>query len=204
MTDWVVDFIDRLGEVGVGLLIFLENVIPPIPSEVVLPFAGFAAEQGRINAPLAWLAATVGSLAGALALYAIGALIGEPRLRVLSRKRWFVFFGEKDLDRGLTFFNRHGGKVVFFARFIPLLRSIVSVPAGIDRMPMPRFVVLTTVGSAIWNAAFIAAGWTLGNRWDEVEGVVGPISKVVVALVALAVIALVIRGLRQRRATTAS
>lgn len=204
MTDWVVDFIDRLGEVGVGLLIFLENVIPPIPSEVVLPFAGFAAEQGRINGPLAWLAATVGSLAGALVLYAVGALIGVQRLRVLSRKRWFVFFGEKDLDRGLAFFDRHGGKVVFFARFIPLLRSIVSVPAGIERMPMARFVVLTAVGSGIWNAAFIGAGWVLGDRWDQVEGVVGPISKAVVALVALAVIALVIRQVRSRRATAAS
>ena len=204
MTDWVVDFVDRLGEVGVGLLIFLENVIPPLPSEVVLPFAGFAAERGSINGPLAWVAATVGSLAGALVLYAIGALIGEQRLRVLAGKRWFVFFGEKDLDRGLAFFDRHGGKVVFLARFIPLLRSIVSVPAGIDRMPLPRFVVLTAVGSGIWNAVFIGAGWVLGDRWDQVEGVVGPVSKVVVALVVVAVIALVIRQLRQRRAAAES
>ena len=203
MTDRVVDLIDRLGEVGVGLLIFLENLIPPIPSEVVLPFAGFAAERGSINAVLAWVAATIGSMAGAYVLYGIGAVIGEDRVRVLSRKRWFVFFSESDFDRGKRFFDRHGSVVVLFARFIPLVRSIVSVPAGIDRMNLTRFTVLTAVGSGIWNAIFIGAGWVLGDRWDQVEGVVGPVSKVVVALLALAVIALVVRTLRRRASRTA-
>src|SRR5688500_1576985 len=136
VSDWVVDVIERLGAVGVGLLIFLENVLPPIPSEVILPFAGFAAQQGDLNVVAAWTSASVGSLAGALLLYGIGAFIGEERLRELSRKRWFVFFGEKDFDRGRQFFEKHGGSVVFFARFIPLVRSVVSVPAGLDRMPI--------------------------------------------------------------------
>ncbi len=197
VSDWVVDVIERLGAVGVGLLIFLENVIPPIPSEVILPFAGFASSRGDINAVAAWLAASIGSLAGALLLYAIGAFIGEERLRELSRKRWFVFFGEKDLDRGLAFFERHGAKVVFFARFVPLVRSVVSVPAGLDRMPIVRFAVLTFVGSAIWNAGFIAAGRALGDRWDSVEGVVGPLSYVVVGLLAIAAVVLVVRKVRR-------
>jgi membrane protein DedA with SNARE-associated domain len=197
VSEWVVDVIERLGAVGVGLLIFLENVLPPIPSEVILPFAGFASERGTLNAGAAWFAASLGSLAGALLLYGIGALIGEERLRELSRKRWFVFFGEKDLERGERFFERHGNQVVFFARFIPLVRSVVSVPAGIERMPLVRFAALTFAGSAIWNAAFIGAGWTLGNRWHQVEGVVGPLSYVVVALLAVGVVVLVVRKIRR-------
>jgi membrane protein DedA with SNARE-associated domain len=197
VSDWVVDVIERLGAVGVGLLIFLENVLPPIPSEVILPFAGFTSRRGDLNAVAAWLAASIGSLAGALVLYGIGAVVGEERLRELSRKRWFVFFGEKDFDRGERFFDRHGNKVVFFARFVPLVRSVVSVPAGLDRMPLGRFIALTFAGSGIWNAVFIGAGWVLGDNWDRVEGVVGPLSYVVVALLAVALVVLVLRKVRR-------
>lgn len=199
MTDWVVDVVERLGALGVGLLIFLENVLPPIPSEVILPFAGFTAEQGKLNAVAAWLAATIGALAGALLLYGIGAVVGEERLRELSRKRWFVFFGEKDFDRGERFFDRYGAWVVFFGRFIPLVRSIVSVPAGLDRMPIVRFVVLTFVGSGIWNAVFISAGWVLGDNYDRVEKYVAPASYLVVGVLALAGVWLIWRKLNARR-----
>ena len=197
MSDWVVDVIERLGAVGVGLLIFLENVLPPIPSEVILPFAGFTSRRGDLNAVAAWMAASVGSLAGALVLYGIGAVVGEERLRELSRKRWFVFFGEKDFDRGDRFFERYGAQVVFFGRFIPLVRSVVSVPAGLERMPLGRFALLTLAGSSIWNALFIGAGWVLGDNWERVEGWVGPLSYVVVALLAVAVVVLVVRKVRR-------
>lgn len=197
VSDWVVDVIEKLGAVGVGLLIFLENVLPPIPSEVILPFAGFASQRGELNVVAAWGAASIGSLAGALLLYGIGAFIGEDRLRELSRKRWFVFFGEKDFDRGAQFFDRHGNKVVFFARFIPLVRSVVSVPAGLERMNLVRFTLLTLLGSAIWNAVFIGAGWVLGDQWDVIEGYMGPLSYLVVALLAVAVVVLVIRKVRR-------
>ena len=199
MTEWVVDVVERLGAIGVGLLIFLENVLPPIPSEVILPFAGFTAEQGKLNAVAAWVAATIGSLAGALVLYAIGAFIGEDRLRELSHKRWFVFFGEKDFDRGLAFFDRFGVWVVLFGRFIPLVRSIVSVPAGLDRMPLVRFAVLTAIGSGLWNAVFITAGWILGDNYDRVERYVAPASYVVVAALAAIGVWLVWRKLQARR-----
>jgi membrane protein DedA with SNARE-associated domain len=196
VSDWVVDVIERLGAVGVGLLIFLENVLPPIPSEIILPFAGFTSQQGDLNVVAAWVAASVGSLAGAFVLYGIGAFIGEERLRELSRKRWFVFFGEKDFDRGDRFFEKHGNQVVFFARFIPLLRSVVSVPAGLERMNLGRFALLTLAGSAIWNALFIYAGWVLGENWDVVEGYMGPISYLVVALLAVIGIFLLVRKVR--------
>ena len=197
VSDWVVDVIERLGAFGVGLLIFLENVLPPIPSEVILPFAGFAAQRGELNVAAAWLSASIGSLLGALVLYGIGASIGEERLRELSRKKWFIFFGEKDFNRGDRFFDRYGNQVVFFARFIPLVRSVVSVPAGLNRMPIVRFIVLTFAGSAIWNALFIGAGWVLGDNWDVVEGYMGPLSYLVVALLALALVLLVVRKVRR-------
>jgi len=199
MTEWVVDVVERLGAAGVGLLIFLENVLPPIPSEVILPFAGFTAEQGRLNAVAAWFAASVGALAGALLLYGVGAVVGEDRLRELSRKRWFVLFSESDFERGDRFFERHGAKVVFFGRFVPLVRSIVSVPAGLERMPLPLFALLTFVGSGIWNAVFITAGWILGDNYERVEKYVGPASYVVVAALAIAGVWLVSRKLRSRR-----
>jgi membrane protein DedA with SNARE-associated domain len=186
MAGWVVDVVERLGEVGVGVLTLLETIFPPIPSEVILPFAGFAASRGDVNAVWAWAAATIGALVAAFALYALGALVGYERIRHLAAKRWFVVFGEKDLDRGERFFERHGGVVVLVCRCIPLLRSIVSVPAGITRMPLGKFALLTALGSGVWNAAFIYAGWELGNNWEDVEGWVGPASYAVVALLVVA------------------
>lgn len=196
VAGWVVDVIDQLGEVGVGGLVFLETIIPPIPSEVILPFAGFAAQQGDINAFGAWAAATLGALAAALALYWIGAVVGDERLRWLAEQRWFLAFGVKDLDRGERFFERHGGAVVLVCRCIPLLRSIVSVPAGVARMPLAKFVGLTALGSGLWNAAFIYAGWQLGNNWDRVEAWTGPLSYTVLALVIVALGVLAVRKIR--------
>ena len=204
ITDWIIDVVDAIGEVGVGALIALENIFPPIPSEAILPLAGYRAEAGELNVVLAWLAATAGALFGALVLYGIGAWFGYERLDHLAAKRWFVFFGRGDLDRGKRFFDRHGGAIVFFGRCVPLVRSIVSVPAGIDRMPLVRFCLFTALGSAIWNAAFIGAGWVLGDRWERVEGWVQPASYAVVALLLVVGAALMWRTIRRRRAGRAA
>lgn len=179
VTGWVVDVIESIGELGVGVLIALENVFPPIPSEAILPFAGFSAARGDINLVLAWVAATVGALVGAFVLYGVGRIIGYDRLQVLAQKRWFVLFSPNDLARGEKFFERHGDAIVLFGRCIPLVRSVVSVPAGWSKMPLGRFAVLTAIGSAIWNAVFIGLGYQLGDRWERVEGWVGPIGYVV-------------------------
>jgi membrane protein DedA with SNARE-associated domain len=197
IAGWVVDVIGSIGELGVGLLIALENVVPPIPSEVILPFAGFSAAQGEISLLGAWVAATLGSLLGAWILYGVGALIAYERLQGLAAKRWFLLFNTEDLQRGERFFDRHGSRVVFFARFVPLLRSVVSVPAGVVRMPLPRFTALTALGSGIWNAIFLYAGYRLGNEWERVEGWLGPVSTGVVVLVAAACAALVVRQVKQ-------
>ncbi len=199
ITKWVVDVIDAIGEVGVGLLIAAENIFPPIPSEAIHPIAGFSASQGDINVVLAWVAATIGALVGAWFLYGVGALIGYDRLRVLAGQRWFILFGEADLARGERFFERHGTWIVLVGRFIPLVRSIVSVPAGATRMPLPTFTLLTAVGAGIWNAVFIAIGYQLGERWERVEGWVTPIAYTVLALLLLWLVWLAVRKVRATR-----
>ena len=200
VADWVFSIVDRLGAAGVGLLILLENVIPPIPSEVILPLAGFRARTGAVNVIAVWPAATAGSVLGALLLYGLGAWLGYDRLYRLAGHRWFVFVSQQDLERGEAVFERHGGKVVLFARCVPFLRSVVSIPAGISGMPLLRFVVLTAIGSGVWNAAFLALGWVLGENWAQVEGFLGPVSYVVLALLAVGLIVLIVRRLSSRSA----
>jgi membrane protein DedA with SNARE-associated domain len=200
ITGWVIDVIDRIGEVGVGVLIAVENLFPPIPSEVILPLAGFRANEGELNVVLAWVAATIGALVGALILYGLGAVIGYDRLHDLAGKRWFVVLGVKDLERGERFFERHGAKVVLFGRCIPLVRSVVSVPAGLARMPLPKFLLYTAIGSGVWNALFIATGWTLGDNYERVEGWVQPLSYAVVGALLLWVAFLTYRKVQRVRA----
>lgn len=192
--------VDRLGEIGVGLLIFLENIVPPVPSEVILPLAGFRARAGALNVWLVWPAATAGSVAGALVLYGVGAWLGYDRLRALAGKRWFILTSQSDLDRGERIFERHGGKMVLLGRCVPVIRSVVSIPAGIAKMPLTRFLTLTAIGSGVWNALFIGLGWILGDQWDRVQGWLGPVSYVVVGLVVVGLAWLAVRKLRSRAA----
>ncbi|GGL35722.1 DedA family protein [Phycicoccus endophyticus] len=199
IADPVVDVVESLGEAGVGALIALETVLPPIPSEVILPFAGFAAAQGRLSLPLVWACATAGSLLGAAVLYWVGAALSYERLYALAGRPWFVLFGQRDLERGFGFFDRHGSVVVLLGRFVPFVRSVVSVPAGMDRMPVPRFLALTALGSGLWNAAFIALGYRLGEDYEVVQEYVSPVSRGVVVLGVLLLGVLAVRRLRQRR-----
>ena len=181
-----------------GLLILLENLIPPIPSEVILPLAGFRARTGALSVFTVWPAATAGSVLGALVLYGLGAWLGYDRLHRLAERRWFVLASQKDIERGHQLFDQHGGKVVLLARCVPLVRSIVSIPAGVSAMPLGRFVLLTAIGSGVWNAVFIGLGWVLGENWDHVEGWLGPISYVVVGVLVVGLVILVVRRIRAR------
>jgi membrane protein DedA with SNARE-associated domain len=198
VTNWVFSIVDRLGEIGIGLLIFLENIIPPVPSEVILPLAGFRARTGALNVWLAWPAATLGSVLGAVVLYGVGRWLGYDRLHALAGKRWFFLTSQNDLDRGERVFERHGGKMVLLGRCVPLIRSVVSIPAGIAKMPLPRFLTLTAIGSGVWNAIFIGLGWALGENWGRVQGWLGPVSYVVLGLVVVGLVWLAVRKLRSR------
>jgi membrane protein DedA with SNARE-associated domain len=184
---WVADVMLAFGYVGVALLVALDNVFPPIPSEIILPLAGFLSGQGHLAYPGVVLAATVGSVAGALPLYAVGYWLGEARLRPLVRRfgRW-LFIEEADLDQAQEWFDRHGTKAVLLGRCVPLVRSLISIPAGLACMPLRRFVVYTALGSGLWNAILVGIGWTLGERWEQVGSYLKPLEYVVMALLVAA------------------
>ena len=167
LTGWVASVIERLGEVGVGLLTALETVFPPIPSEVVLPLAGFLTRQGDLSLPLVLTTATAGSLLGALLLYALGARLGQERMAAALARIPLVDLD--DVQRASDRFDRHGRAAVFFGRLIPGVRSLISLPAGTNRMPLLRFVVYTSAGSLLWNGLLIGAGVWVGGRWSQVQ-----------------------------------
>lgn len=195
-VDWVVSLIAVLGEPGVGIAILLENIFPPIPSEVVLPLAGFAASRGELNVYAAFIWATAGSVLGAYILYWLGAAVGAGRVRQIADWMWMVEPG--DVDRALGWFDRHGRWSVFFGRLVPGIRSLISVPAGIDRMNPLLFGLMTLAGSALWNALLIAAGVWLGDRYHLVSGVVDRYAAVVWVIAGIA--ALLVFFLLARRA----
>jgi membrane protein DedA with SNARE-associated domain len=201
MTDWVFSVIDRLGPIGVGLLIAVENLIPPIPSEVILPLAGFRARSGSMNVVGVWVAATAGALAGAWVLYGLGAWLGYDRLHRLAGRRWFILASQNDIDRGRQLFDRHGSWIVAGSRCVPVLRSLISIPAGLAGMPLARFSVLTAVGSGIWNAIFIAAGWALADNWTRVQAYTGPASTIIAIGLVIGLLVLAGRKVRARRGT---
>lgn len=187
LTDWVVSVIAAISYVGVALLVALESVFPPIPSEVVLPAAGLAASRGEANLVAMVVAATVGSVAGAWALYLIAAAIGHLRLHALVVKygRW-VGVKPRDLDRAEAWFDDHSKTAVLICRCIPLIRSLVSIPAGFRRMEPVTFTIYTALGSAVWNAVLIGAGYALGDNWEQVGEWVGTFQYVIIAAIVAA------------------
>ncbi|GGS20402.1 DedA family protein [Streptomyces griseoviridis] len=186
---WINDLMDALGAPGAGIAIALENLFPPLPSEVILPFAGFAAASGRMGLIAVLLWTTAGSVVGALALYGVGALLGRDRTVALAAR--LPLLKVSDIEKTEAWFERHGTKAVFFGRMIPVFRSLISVPAGVERMRLPVFLLLTTLGSALWNTLFVLAGYALGDNWSRVTDIVSAYSKVVLAAAALAVLCFV-------------
>lgn len=199
IVDGVVSLMDVIGAPGAGLAIALENIFPPLPSEVILPMAGLAASRGGFSLAEALFWTTAGSVVGAFALYLIGAWLGVQRLRAIAAK--VPLLHPEDIDRTVAWFHRHGGKAVFFGRMIPIFRSLISIPAGITRMPLWRFGLLTLAGSFIWNAVFVVAGYVLGESWHVVETYADILQYVVIAAVALGVGWFLIARIRQLRGT---
>jgi membrane protein DedA with SNARE-associated domain len=199
LAGWVVDVVAALGPVGVGLLVALENLFPPIPSEVVLPLAGFLAGQGRMALPVVVAAATVGSVVGALLLYALGARIGRDRLGALLDRTPLT--GHRDLARAERWFERHGAAAVLTGRMVPVVRSLVSVPAGVERMPLLRFTLYTAVGSAGYNTVLVLLGYVLGRQWRSVGEYSSLLSYAIAGAVGLALVVGVVRRLRSRART---
>lgn len=183
---WIDEAVKAGGYPALGGLILIENLFPPIPSELILPLAGYYVERGDLVFVLAVVAATLGSLLGALILYGASRAGGRPLIYRYANK---LRVKEAELDRADAWFDRYGPWVVLFGRLIPGVRSVVSVPAGLSEMPVWKFVALTTLGSAVWNTALIGAGWALGSQFEQVGEVIGPLSKPLLALAVVATIA---------------
>lgn len=201
VAGWAVSVMESLGGPGAALLIGLENLFPPLPSEVILPLAGFTASRGELGLVeiIAWC--TVGSVVGALVLYGLGAWLGRERTRHLMQRLPLV--DVDDVDRTEAWFHRHGRGTVFLGRLIPIFRSLISIPPGITRMSVALFLGLTLAGSLLWNTALILAGYWLGEQWHIVGDYVGVFSTVVLVAVVVAVAAWVtwrVRSILARRA----
>lgn len=182
IAGWAVDMMEALGGLGVALLIAIENLFPPIPSEIILPLAGFTASLGtKFSLTEAIIWATLGSVTGAWALYGIARIFGRERTRAVFERLPLVKM--EDVDKTEAWFHKHDQGTVFFGRMLPIFRSLISLPAGVIKMNFLKFTLLTTAGSAIWNIALVSAGYLLGENWTVVEDYVGVLSKIVLVVI---------------------
>lgn len=185
VAGWSVDLMEHMGGPGAGLAVFVENLFPPIPSEVILPMAGFAARLGELSLLSAIVWTTAGSVLGAWMLYGLGASLGHDRIRhIVSR---MPLMDGADVDKTRAWFDKHGRKAVFFGRMLPLFRSFISIPAGVERMNFGVFTLLTMLGSLIWNSAFILAGYLLGANWHRIDPYASTLQYVVLAAVVVGI-----------------
>jgi len=180
MLDWITNTIAALNYWGIALLMLLENILPPIPSEVIMPLAGFTVTQGKLNFVWVVIAGTIGSILGALPWYYIGRRMGEKRLRrwIDRHGKWLTLSGE-DIDKSKQWFNKYGGAVVLFGRLIPGIRTLISVPAGFEEMPWLKFLLYSLVGTVVWNVLLTYAGFLLGRNFQMIEKILGPVSGIV-------------------------
>ncbi len=189
---WIESLIAAIGYPGIVLAMALENIFPPIPSEAVLPFAGALSAKGEMNFWGAVAAGTVGSLIGAVVLYAIGYFAREAGVRrMVEAYGKYALISEKDLDRAAAWFERYGEAIIFFGRLIPLIRSIISVPAGYTRMNMARFLIYTTLGTTVWNLILTYIGWILGENWADISKLIAPYENGALVVMGLAVVGFV-------------
>ena len=189
--------ISTLGYGGIALLMVIENVFPPIPSELVVPFAGFLISRGEMNFILVVIASSIGTLIGTTFLYYLGRWLGEQRLRQLLRRYGrYLFFPESSYDKALHAFHKHDKAVVFWSRLVPGLRSVISLPAGVAKMPLARFLFYTTLGTIIWNTLLASGGVLLGNNWSQMMAFVDRFKYVVLPIIAILVVFWIVK---QRR-----
>lgn len=200
MTEWIINIVESLGYVGIGFLMFLENLFPPIPSELIMPLAGFVVAQGRMQLVPAIAAGVLGTMLGAFPWYYIGKFLGEARIRqwIENNGRWIGISAE-ELEKSKHWFYRHGNKAVFFGRLVPGVRTLISLPAGFSGMPMPQFLIYSTLGTLGWVMLLTFAGYVLGQNYTLVEEYLGPISKIVLGLLVVAAVVWFILHQRRRK-----
>jgi membrane protein DedA with SNARE-associated domain len=186
MSDWIIQTISEAGYLGIFLLMLLESIFPPIPSELIIPFAGFSAARGELHFLGVLAAATSGAVVGMIPWYVAGRLFGLDRVRWLADRfgRWFTLNAD-EIDVATFWFNRYGPVIVFFGRLVPIIRTLISVPAGLAQMPLPLFFLASGAGALLWNTILVSAGFFLNDHYDLVEVFLDPFTIVVFAAVVL-------------------
>lgn len=179
MVEWITNTMESLGYLGVGLLMFLENLFPPIPSELIMPLAGFTVVKGKMAFIPVVLAGIIGTVLGAFPWYYLGRIFSEERLEHLADKYGkFISVSSKDIQKVNNWFNKHGTKAVFFGRLVPGIRTLISLPAGMNNMSLPAFVIYSTLGTTLWVLFLTTAGYMLGDQYELVEKYLAPVSKI--------------------------
>ena len=204
MLDFAIKLVESLGIFGAGLFIAIESIVIPLPSELVLLLSGFNVSTGEFNFLPLWITTSIGSLIGALVLYSLGFGFSRNRLqRIVSRYGKYLGVTESDLNKTFTIFERYGSAVIFIGRLFPLIRSLVSIPAGLARMNLIKFSLLTFAGSSIFNAIWIFIGIQLGDKWRDAEDWANALNLIVNIGLVLVVTVIVARAIRNWRASKA-
>jgi len=200
MQEMILQIMDQFGYLGVFLLIAAENIFPPIPSEVILLFGGFMTTYTALNIAGMTAAATLGSVAGAIVLYFVGKIFNKNRLEkiISGRAGRILKLNNSDIEKADSWFDGRGDKTVFFCRFVPLIRSLISIPAGMSEMAMPRFLAYTSLGSLIWNVVLITAGSIVGRNWESILSLMNTYSRAAAVILGIAFAGAVIAFYRKR------
>lgn len=200
MENWITEIMSQYGYLGIFLLIMLENIFPPIPSEVILTFGGYMTTQTDMTALGVILISTAGSVVGALILYGIGQFLDVARLeKIVDRWGRVLRLTRKDIHKADAWFDKYGIWTVLFCRLIPLIRSLISIPAGMANMKFGLFLLFTTVGTLIWNTILVSVGAAVGDNWESIVGVMDVYSNIAYALIAIAGLAVIWWYLRFRK-----
>ncbi len=197
LVDWLVQAIDSLGYLGVFIGVFLESFLALIPSEIILPFSGFVASRGSMNIVLVIITVGVGAYLGSLPFYFIGLWGDDFVEKFLKKYGKYLFISQDDLEKGYKAFEKHGNKIVFFGRFIPLIRSVISFPAGAARMKFPIFSIYTILGSLLYATALCLGGYYMGENWTVIAGYINQYESIVLALLSIAILIYIWRGMRE-------
>ena len=199
IINWLVNLIRVSGYWGVGLSMFLESFFAPIPSELILPFSGFVASDGSLNIVLVLIVATLAAYLGSLPFYIIGYL-GEKKMnKFLDKYGKYLFISKSDMEKGYSAFDKYGNIFVLVGRVIPIVRTVISFPAGMSKMPFWIFSIYTIIGTAVWSSLLGLAGYFLGEKWEIVSTYVEKYEKVIIVLIVIAVVLYVIRGIKNMK-----
>lgn len=199
MSEWIINTISSLNYLGIGLLMFLENLFPPIPSELIMPLAGFTVAKGKMDLVPVILAGVLGTILGALPWYYVGKLVGEENLKRLADKygKW-ISISSRDIEKADNWFDRHGEKAVLFCRLVPGVRTLISLPAGINGMGLIPFLLYSTIGTTLWVGLLTVAGYKLGENYELVDQYLGPVSKIVFVILIVAFIVWIIKKKKKK------